>query len=105
MRRWVNDHPLVAVPFPPFAIPSVFPLPVVHDFTASTDDSATTGTLSLQYDFANDVMAYASYSTGFKSGGISLTRDAAGPSLAFTPFGPIGPISAHGSHLWERNRG
>ena len=88
----VNDHPLVAVPFPPFAIPSVFPLPVVHDFTASTDDSATTGTLSLQYDFANDVMAYASYSTGFKSGGISLTRDAAGPSLAFTPFGPIGPF-------------
>ena len=88
----VNDHPLAEVPFPPFAIPSVFPLPVVHDYEASTDDSATTGTFSAQYDFSDDIMAYASFSTGFKSGGISLTRDAAGPFLAFTPFGPIGPF-------------
>lgn len=88
----INDHPLAPVPFPPFEIPSVFPLPVVHDYEASTSDSATTGTLSLQYDFAEDVMGYASYSTGFKSGGISLTRDAAGPFLGFTPAGPIGPF-------------
>ena len=27
----VNEHPLAAVPFPPFQIPAVFPLPVVHD--------------------------------------------------------------------------
>ena len=88
----VNDHPLAPVPFPPFSIPSVFPLPVVHDYTASTDDSATTGTLSVQYEFAEEIMGYASFSTGFKSGGISLTRDAAGPFLGFTPAGPIGPF-------------
>ena len=89
----VNDHPLAPVPFPPFEIPAVFPLPVVHDYDASTSDDATTGTLSVAYDFSNDVMGYASYSTGFKSGGISLTRDAAGPLLGFTPNGPIGPFA------------
>ena len=89
-----NDHPLAAVPFPPFAIPAVFPLPVVHDYDADTDDSETTGTLSLQYNLTDDVMTYAAYSTGFKSGGISMTRDAAGALFGFTPTGPIGPFPA-----------
>jgi iron complex outermembrane recepter protein len=87
-----NEHPLVEVPFPPFMIPAVFPLPVVYDYDADVDDSATTGTLSLQYDLSDDVMTYVSYSTGFKSGGISMTRDAAGALLGFTPAGPIGPF-------------
>lgn len=87
-----NDHPLAPVPFPPFMIPAVFPLPVVHDYDASTDDSETTGTISLQYNFSDDVMGYASYSTGFKSGGISMTRDAAGALLGFGPAGPVGPF-------------
>lgn len=89
-----NDHPLAAVPFPPFAIPAVFPLPVVHDYDADTDDSETTGTLSLQYNLTDDIMTYASYSTGFKSGGISMTRDAAGALFGFTRTGPIGPFPA-----------
>jgi outer membrane receptor protein involved in Fe transport len=92
--KLVNDHPLVPVPFPPFEIPAVFPLPVVHDYDTDTDDSATTGTVSLQYDWGEDVMTYVGYSTGFKSGGISMTRDAAGPFLGFTPEGPIGPFPA-----------
>ena len=89
-----NEHPLAAVPFPPFEIPAVFPLPVVHDYDADTDDNDTTGTLSLQYNWTDDVMTYVGYSTGFKSGGISMTRDAAGPLLGFTPAGPIGPFPA-----------
>jgi len=88
----VNTHPLAPVPFPPFEIPSVFPLPVVHDYEDSVEDSQTTGTASLQYAFSDDVMAYATYSTGYKSGGISMTRDAAGAQIGFTPGGPAGPF-------------
>jgi outer membrane receptor protein involved in Fe transport len=87
-----NEHPLVPVPFPPFEIPAVFPLPVVHDYDAETSDSDTTGTLSVQYNWTDELMTYAGYSTGFKSGGISMTRDAAGPFLGFTPTGPVGPF-------------
>jgi outer membrane receptor protein involved in Fe transport len=90
----VNTHPLAPVPFPPFEIPSVFPLPVVHDYDDEVEDDETTGTASLQYNFNDDVMGYVSYSTGYKSGGISMTRDAAGPLLGFSPMGPTGPFPA-----------
>ena len=86
------------MPFPPFEIPSVFPLPVVHDYTASTGDSATTGTLSLRYDFADDVMAYASFSTGFKSGGISLTGMPPDRFWVSRLRDPLA-VSTHGSDL------
>jgi outer membrane receptor protein involved in Fe transport len=87
-----NYQPLAPVPFPPFEIPAAFPLPVVHDYDTDTDDNETTGTVSLQYDWTDDIMTYIGYSSGYKSGGISMTRDAAGPFLGFTPDGPVGPF-------------
>ena len=69
--------------------PDSFPLAVPHNFVASTDDTATTGTVSLSYELTPDMNAYFTYSRGYKSGGISLIRDAAGPFIAFTPGGPI----------------
>jgi outer membrane receptor protein involved in Fe transport len=37
-------------------------------------------------------MGYVSYTHGYKSGGISMTRDAGGTQFAFTPGGPAGPF-------------
>ncbi|UCG73884.1 MAG: TonB-dependent receptor [Chromatiales bacterium] len=65
--------------------PQALPLPVVFDFSANTDDSEPTGTISLQYDLEEDVMFYGTYARGFKSGGISLNRDAAGAAVILEP--------------------
>ena len=100
-----NDHPANDVGFfglnaPPFNF-NAFPLQVVHDYSAKTKDEEPTGTASLQYNWTDDVMTFITYSHGFKAGGISLTRDAAGPLFAlgspappFCPPGgtPIGPV-------------
>jgi outer membrane receptor protein involved in Fe transport len=88
----VNDQPLAPVPFPPFAIPNVFPLGYVYDYDTDWDDSEPTYTVSLQYDFADNVMGYVTYTHGYKSGGISMTRDAGGTQFAFGPGGPVGPL-------------
>ena len=85
----VNDQP-VAPGGPP--IPTVFPLGFVYDYDAQKDDSEPTYTASLQYDFAENVMGYVSYTHGYKSGGISMTRDAAGTQFLLTPGGPVGPL-------------
>ena len=80
--------------------PQALPLPIVYDFEASTDDSEPTGMLALQWDPNDDVMIFVNYSRGFKSGGISLNRDAAGAAVilgnpmtgcppGFIPNGPV----------------
>lgn len=59
------------------------PLAVVHDFDAKREDSEATGTASIQYQATDNVMGFFTYSRGYKSGGISLNRDAAGNALGF----------------------
>jgi iron complex outermembrane receptor protein len=88
----VNDQPPGG--FLPFA---VLPLAVVYDYDAHTSDSKPTYTASLQYDIVPDMMAYATFSHGYKSGGISMTRDAAGSAL-FLGFGgcPPGSVAVGG---------
>ena len=81
----VSDIPLTNL----FMLPNTFPLPLTHDFVAAVDDNAISGTVSGQYDLSENVMAYATYSRGFKAGGISLARDAAGNAAIFTPMGPV----------------
>ena len=85
--RWSEDkkdgslssiHPAGAVL--PFAS---LPLAVVYDYNMSVSDSEPTYTASAKYDFSDDTMAFATYSRGYKSGGISMTRDAAGSALFF----------------------
>ena len=72
-----------------FGLPNTFPLPLTHDFVAEVDDDAISGTVSGQYDFSENMMGYVTYSRGFKAGGISLARDAAGNAAIFTPVGPV----------------
>lgn len=72
-----------------FGLPNSFPLALTHDFTAEVDEDETSGSLSAQYDISESSMMYATASRGFKAGGISLARDAAGNAAIFTPFGPL----------------
>ncbi len=79
-----------------FTAPQSFPLPVVYDYGAGTpvpasvDDSGLSATVSLGYELSDAVNVYATYSRGYKGGGISLIRDAGGVLLA-PAFGPIPP--------------
>jgi iron complex outermembrane recepter protein len=48
------------------------------EFDETFEDDAVTGTLALQYRLAERAMAYASYSRGYKSGGVNIDNTAAG---------------------------
>jgi iron complex outermembrane receptor protein len=74
----VSNHPMG--PILPF---TSLPLAVVFDYDTSIKDSEPTYTASAKYDFNNDTMAFLTYSRGYKSGGISMTRDAAGSAIFF----------------------
>lgn len=75
----VSNYPVTNV----FGLPNSLPLAVVHDYDARYSSEEPTYTASLQYDFSDDVKSYLTYSRGYKSGGISMTRDAAGQQLFF----------------------
>lgn len=47
-------------------------------FVAEREDEAVSGTFGLQYQFTPDVMGYATYSRGFKAGGVNIDNTAAG---------------------------
>jgi iron complex outermembrane receptor protein len=66
-----------------FGLPNSLPLPVVHDYNTKYSSDEPTYRASLQYAFTDDVKSYFTYSHGYKSGGISMTRDAAGAALFF----------------------
>lgn len=82
--------------FGTFTAPQSFPLPVVHNYGPGTPtpakvrDSGISATASLTYEIADNVNIYGTYSRGYKAGGISLIRDAAGV-LRAPAFGPIPP--------------
>ena len=98
----VSDHPLTNA----FGIFNSLPLAVVYDYDVSIDESEPTYTASIDFRPSDNVMLFATYSRGYKSGGISMTRDAAGNAAALghpvfgcapgtTPlFGPLcaGPM-------------
>ena len=48
-------------------------------FDANVDEDEPTGMFSVQYDWTDDIMTYATYQHGYKAGGINLSREAAGP--------------------------
>ena len=75
----VSDHPFTNA----FGAPNSLPLAVVYDYNAKHDDSEPTYTASIDWKPADNVMLFATYSKGYKSGGISMTRDAAGSALTF----------------------
>ena len=50
----------------------------VNDFAEEFSDEEVVGTAALRYSFTDALSVYASYSTGFKSGGINFDRTAGG---------------------------
>jgi outer membrane receptor protein involved in Fe transport len=48
------------------------------EYSAKTSDGEISGTLGLQYQFLPQVMGYASYSRGFKAGGVNFDNNGAG---------------------------
>ncbi len=54
------------------AAPDIAPIPIIPMTKLSDDWSAVSGRLAVDYKFNEDVMAYASISRGFKSGGFNL---------------------------------
>lgn len=61
-----------------FRVLGLMPAPA---FDQSVTDKAVSGTLSLQYRPAEDVMLYASYNRGFKAGGVMIDANAAGQRI------------------------
>lgn len=72
-------EPLSQVPLPPpFAGLSAFQVfPLVDPYTISFKDDNVSGTFNLAYSFSDNTSGYVRYATGFKSGGINLSRNAA----------------------------
>lgn len=60
----------------PLVIPALRVICPVPDYEASYSDDALTYTGALTYEFTPDIVGYTAYSKGYKSGGISLNRDA-----------------------------
>ena len=75
----VSDHPFTNA----FGAPNSLPLAVVYDYDTTHEDSEPTYTASIDWKPSDNMMLFATYSLGYKSGGISMTRDAAGTALTF----------------------
>ncbi|MEO0998548.1 MAG: TonB-dependent receptor, partial [Pseudomonadota bacterium] len=73
------SEPLSNIPLPPpLAGLSAFQVfPGTAPYSVSFSDDNVTGTFNVSYDFSDDVSFYWRYATGFKSGGINLSRNAA----------------------------
>jgi len=54
------------------------PGPVNPEFNAEVAEDEPTGMVSLQYNWTDYIMTYATYQHGYKAGGINLAREAAG---------------------------
>jgi iron complex outermembrane receptor protein len=73
-------------PAGPLGVPAFLRLPGrVVDFEAKEKWDAWSGVVSAQYQFTDDMMAYASWSRGFRSGGIA---GFARTTLEITPYDP-----------------
>lgn len=78
-----SDHPMTNA----FGLFNSLPLGVVYDYDATNDDSEPTYTIGLDWKPRDDTLVFLTYSHGYKSGGISMTRDAAG--IAVTLGDPV----------------
>jgi len=85
----VNTVPPTGGFFP--GAPNSLPLPVVFDYDTSIDFGEPSGTFSINYAWSDQVSTFLTFSRGYKSGGISMTRDAAGVS-----FGLGDPVAGCG---------
>ncbi len=75
----VSDHPLTNA----FGLFNSLPLAVVYDYDTTFQDSEPTYSATLDWKPTDNAMLFFTYSKGYKSGGISMTRDAAGSAVVF----------------------
>nr|XP_061804793.1 iron and copper transporter IacT-like [Nerophis lumbriciformis] len=75
----VSDHPLTNA----FGLFNSLPLSVVYDYDTTFEDSEPTYSATIDWKPNDNSMLFATYSRGYKSGGISMTRDAAGSAVTF----------------------
>lgn len=83
---------LICFPFAAAATP---------EFDDSFDDERPTGTVKLDYEFTDDIMAWTSYSRGFKAGGFNLDSTAAVVNPLSAATVPVDPAddAAPGNYL------
>jgi len=91
-KSTVNYDGLIYVP-PPLlqyldqiekGISAAFPIDAVSKPYQNDDEDALTGSLKLRYEWTDDVSLYASYSRGYRPGGISIVPS---PNVEFLPNG------------------
>jgi len=77
-------YPVVAAVLPATAVPgwynfgcATFADPIYNDVntTQSIDESETSGTAKLAFDFSDNLMSYLSYARGYKASGFNLDRE------------------------------
>lgn len=62
---------------------------VANSFEAETSDGSVTGVINLAYKVSDDILAYGSYSRGYKAGGLNLSNINTVGALAVNPV--VGP--------------
>ena len=82
-----EDRGPVLPPNNPFVFARLAPSPQYSERFAAT---AFSGTAGVRYQFSDDAMGYATYSRGFKAGGVNLDRNAAGGSTNIAA--PLSPL-------------
>jgi len=55
-----------------YSMSGIAPVPVPFEINDEDEWSATTGTFAVGYEFTDDMMAYAKYSTGYRAGGFFM---------------------------------
>jgi len=81
---FTDDAPPSLVPFMDnFGFYNFPPLTPQDNVDEDFDDNKVTGTLKLSWFMNNDIMFYASYGTGYKSGGINADRIPSNVSVVF----------------------
>lgn len=86
------NEPLSNIPLPPSlaALGGAFQLfPATAPYTSSFADDNVTGTFNVSYDVSDSLSTYLRYATGFKSGGINLSRNA-GATVPGNPVANVG---------------
>jgi outer membrane receptor protein involved in Fe transport len=121
-------YPIIAGALPPAAVAgwynfgcATFADPIYNDVSTSQsiDESETSGTAKLAFDFNDQLMSYISYARGYKASGFNLDRErtpipSTGPPLfAFDPdtsFAPetvdsyeLGAKYASSNHMFRMN--
>ena len=76
----LNNEPLsnIALPPPLAGLGALQIFPGVDPYSVSFGDDNVTGTFNVGYELTDDISTYFRYATGFKSGGINVSRNAAG---------------------------